>query len=122
MKFSRWLFRIAGIYGLLVLVPHYFMEEHISQDHPPPIGHAEFFYGFLGVAIAWQVGFLVIAHHPQRFRPMILPAVLEKFSFAAAAIVLFCQQRLAPPMFAAGMIDLVLGVLFLVAWRRLSAK
>jgi hypothetical protein len=93
MTFSRWVFRLAGIYGLILLVPHYFMESHLAHDDPAGLTHPEFFYGFLGVAIAWQVAFLIIAHNPVRFRPMIIPAIIEKFSFAAAVGVLFLQQR-----------------------------
>ena len=61
MKFSRWLFRIAGIYGLIVLVPQYFLESKIGEQTPPAITHPEYFYGFVGVGIAWQIAFLIIA-------------------------------------------------------------
>jgi hypothetical protein len=122
MKFSRWLFRIAGIYGLIVLVPQYFLEGKIGEQTPPAITHPEFFYGFLGVAIVWQIAFLIIAQDPMQFRAMIIPSVLEKFSFGIAAIVLFYQERIPPMVFGAGMVDLLLGALFVVAWRRLSAR
>jgi hypothetical protein len=122
MNFSRWLFRIAGIYGLIVLVPQYFLETKIGEQNPPAVTHPEFFYGFLGVAIAWQIAFLIISQDPIRFRTMIIPSVVEKFSFGIAAIVLFAQQRLPGMILAAGMVDLILGVLFLVAWRRLAAQ
>ncbi|HEY2828419.1 MAG TPA: hypothetical protein VGJ04_12530 [Pirellulales bacterium] len=113
MNFSRWLFRIAGIYGLIVLVPQYFLETKIGEQNPPAVTHPEFFYGFLGVAIAWQIAFLIISQDPIRFRTMIIPSVVEKFSFGIAAIVLFAQQRLPGMILAAGMVDLILGVLFL---------
>ncbi len=122
MKFSRWLFRLAGIYGLIVLVPQYFMKQMVGEQNPPAITHPEFFYGFIGVGIAWQIAFLIIAQDPVRFRPMIIPSVLEKFSFGIAAIVLFCQQRLPTMLLGAAIIDLVLGVLFIVAWRRLARE
>lgn len=119
MAFSRWLFRIAGIYGLIVLVPQYFLESKIGEQAPPAITHTEYFYGFVGVGIAWQIAFLIIAQDPIRFRPMIIPGVVEKFSFGISAIVLYFQQRLPPMLLGAAAIDLILGVLFLVAWRRL---
>ena len=122
MAFSRWLFRIAGIYGLIVLVPQYFLESKIGEQTPPAITHTEYFYGFVGVGIAWQIAFLIIAQDPIRFRPMIIPSVVEKFSFGIAAIVLYFQQRLPPMLLGAAAIDLVLGVLFLVAWRRLARE
>ena len=118
MIFARRTFLIAGIYGLLALLPMYFLEGRIGRDAPPPITHPEFFYGFLGVAVAWQVAFLVIARDPVRFRPLMLPAVLEKASFGLPAIALWLGGRLAAPMLAAGLIDLALGILFVVAFLR----
>ncbi len=117
MKFTRTVFQIAGIYGLIVLVPQFFLERQTGEMNPPAITHPEFFYGFLGVAVAWQVGFLIIARDPLRYRPLFVAAMIEKFSFAIATAVLFFQQRLAASMFVAGMIDLILGILFVVAWR-----
>jgi hypothetical protein len=58
MKFARRLFLIAGIYGVLVLAPQYFLEAKTGRDFPPPITHLEHYYGFIGVALAWQVFFL----------------------------------------------------------------
>ncbi len=122
MKFSRWVFRIAGVYGLMVLVPHYFLESHIAAEAREQFTHPEFFYGFLGIGIAWQIAFLIIAHDPLKFRAMMIPSVLEKFSFAGAVTVLYLQHRIAVEMFAAGMVDLLLGVLFIVAWLRLARE
>ncbi len=121
MKFARWVFWIAGVYGLIVLTPHYFMEDELAKHHPPAITHPEFFYGFIGVGIAWQIAFLMIGGNPARFRPMMLAGIVEKFSFAAATTVLFLNDRLIAPMFAAGLIDGSLGILFLIAWWRLRS-
>src|SRR6185503_235028 len=93
MTFARRVFLIAGIYGLIVLVPQYFLEAKTGRDFPPAITHPEFFYGFIGVAAAWQVAFLIIARDPVRYRLMMIPAMLEKLSFGIAAIVLFLQER-----------------------------
>ena len=120
MRFARWVFRIAGIYGLFVLVPQYFLEERIGRDDPPPITHPEHFYAFLGVAVAWQVAFLVIAQDPVRYRPMMIPAILEKAGFAIAAPVLFAQQRISGVVLGFGILDLMWGILFVVAFCRTS--
>lgn len=120
MKFAKYTFLIAGIYGLLVLVPQYFLEAEIGVDSPPPITHPEYFYGFVGVAIAFQLVFLIISRDPVRYRMMILPSIVEKFSFAIATAVLFTTGRLEAQMFAAGMIDLMLGILFVVSWLKTS--
>ena len=120
--FARWLFRLAGIYGLLVLLPQYFLENRVGVDHPPAITHPEYFYGFIGVGVAWQVAFLVIGQDPQRYRMLILPAILEKATFGIAAIVLFAQQRLSSPILIFAIIDLMLCVLFLAAFWQLGRQ
>ena len=43
MRFSKWLFAIAGIYGIIVLAPQYLMEHQIGVDYPPLISHPEYF-------------------------------------------------------------------------------
>jgi hypothetical protein len=118
MLFARRAFLIAGIYGLVVLLPHYFLENYIGRDQPPAITHPEFFYGFVGVASVWQVAFLIIARDPVRYRLIMIPSMLEKVSFGVAAIVLYAEGRLAPAMLLAGILDLAWAALFLVAYRR----
>ena len=117
MTFARRVFFIAAIYGVLVLVPQYFMEERIGRDFPPPITHPEHFYGFIGVALAWQLLFFIIARDPVRYRAAMLPAIVEKLAFGVPAIVLFEQARVPAPVLGAGVIDLVLATLFAIAWR-----
>ncbi|HEX5732076.1 MAG TPA: hypothetical protein VF131_04495 [Blastocatellia bacterium] len=116
MRFAKLVFLIAGIYGLVVMLPQYFLEEKTGRDFPPPITHPEYYYGFIGVVVAWQVLFLFLARDPARYRVMMIPAILEKASFAIAVIVLFSQGRVAPVMLGFAMIDLVLGALFVVAY------
>lgn len=96
MTFARRVFFLAGIYGLLALSPMYFLEERLGRDFPPPVTHPEHFYGFVGVALAWQLAFLVIARDPRRYRLMMLPSILEKLSFGGAVWVLFLQERVSP--------------------------
>jgi hypothetical protein len=120
MQFARRVFHIAGIYGLVVLLPQYFLEERLGQDYPPPINHPEHFYGFIGVATAWQVAFLIIARDPVRYRLMMLPGILEKLSFGVAALVLLAQGRLARTVVAFGVLDLIWAVLF--AWAYLKTR
>lgn len=121
MKFAKIVFWLAFIYGILMITPLYFLFETIGRQNPPAITHPGFYYGFAGSALAWQFAFLLIARDPIRFRPMMIPSVLEKFSFAAAMAVLYLQGRMHPSDLALGGIDALLGVLFLFSFFRTSA-
>jgi hypothetical protein len=122
MTFARRVFRIAGIYGLLVVGPQYFLETKTSQDYPPAITHPEFYYGFVGVVIAFQVVFLLIATDPVRYRPMMIAAILEKAGFAIAMPILYFQHRIPGLVAGFSMVDLLLGILFAVAYVKTPAS
>ncbi len=122
MKFAKVVFRIAGIWGLLVLTPLYFMFNLIGQKDPPPITHPGFFYGFVGAALAWQIVFLVIATGPARYRPLMIPSVFEKFSYGIAVVVLVVQGRMRSSDLAFGIVDLLLGVLFVIAYLKTPSR
>jgi hypothetical protein len=118
MKFARWVFLVAGIYGLAVLLPQYFLQARVDRDYPPPITHLEYFYGFVGVGLAWQITFLIIARDPVRFRPIMIGGILEKFSFGIPGHFLAFHGMAPSPVGWFAAIDLLLAVLFAVAfWR-----
>jgi len=118
MKFAKIVFWVAGIWGLLVLTPLYFMFDLIGRNDPPPITHPGFFYGFVGAALSWQVAFLFIATDPVRNRPLMIPSVLEKVTYAAAVATLVLQGRMHRSDLVFAGTDLLLGVLFVVAFFR----
>lgn len=118
MKFAKVVFWVAGIWGILVLTPLYFMFDVIGRQDPPPITHPAFYYGFVGVGLAWQIAFLIIASNPVRFRPLMIAGMAEKFSYAAALIVLYLQRRLHASDLTFGVVDLLFGVLFVLAFLR----
>lgn len=120
MKFARRVLLIAGVYGLLVIVPAFFLEGRVGRDFPPPITHPEYYYGFLGVTLAWQVLFLFMAFDPLRYRLLLIPAVLEKVSFGVAAIALLAQQRIPLATFAVSLVDWVFAVLFIACFAKLA--
>jgi hypothetical protein len=121
-RFARTVFTGAGIYGLIVMAPQYFLAERIGRDTPPPITHQEYFYGFIGLAVAWQFVFLIIGRDPERFRPLMLAAVLEKLAFGVPAMILYAQGRLPGSVLFFGLLDLTLGALFVAAWRATGAR
>src|SRR5262245_30101088 len=118
MAFARRVFFAAGVYGLLVMTPQLFLEGRTSRDFPPAITHPEFYYGFVGTVIAWQVAFLVIARDPVRYRPFMPVALIEKAAFGAAVPVLYLLGRVPAVLLIFAAIDVGLGVLFVESWRR----
>lgn len=122
MRFAKIVFRAAGIWGVLIITPLYFMFALIGQKDPPPITHPGFFYGFVGTALAWQIAFLFIASDPLRYRPLMIPSIFEKFSYSFAVIILVLQARMRFSDLVFAGTDLLLGVLFLVAYFRTRAR
>ncbi|HZI17854.1 MAG TPA: hypothetical protein VEY09_04595 [Pyrinomonadaceae bacterium] len=116
MRFARLTFLVAGLYGLAALLPQYFLLEKNNRDYPPPVNHPEYYYGFVGLAVAWQFVFLVISRDPSRYRPLMVPAVLEKLAWGVPVVVLFAQGRLAAPVLLTGLIDLTLCALFVASY------
>jgi len=116
MRFAKIVFWVAGIWGLLVVSPLYFMFGAIGRMDPPAITHPGFYYGFVGCALAWQVAFVVIASDPQRFRPMMIPSVLEKFAYGPMIALLVVQGRSNPRDLVFAATDTILGILFVAAF------
>ena len=122
MKFAKVVFWVAGIWGLLVITPLYFLFDVIGQKDPPAITHPGFYYGFVGCALAWQIAFLIIGADPVRMRPMMVPSMVEKFTYCTAVVVLVMEGRTNPRDLVFAATDLLLGVLFVVAWVRTGGK
>ena len=118
MKFARLVFRIAGVWGIVLLAPLYFIFDLIGTNDPPPITHPGFYYGFVGVALAWQIAFFIIARDPMRFRPMMIPSIVEKTAYGGAMAALYLQGRVQPQDLVFGAIDLLFAALFVVAYVR----
>jgi hypothetical protein len=111
MKFARTVYRIAAIYGILVLLPLYFV---IADDEL----HPDFAYGFVGLALVWQLAFLLIASDPIRYRPLMLVTLAEKVVYTIPAVILFCLGRVGTVTLAPALVDPILGIFFFAAYRR----
>jgi hypothetical protein len=118
MRLAKWVYWLAGITGVLMVIPPFFLEGQFGQDEPPPVNHPEFYYGFFGVTLAWQFMFLVIGSDPVRFRRAMLPAMLEKAGFAIAIPVLYTLGRVNLTWVGFASMDATWLVLFLVAYLR----
>jgi hypothetical protein len=118
MTFPRVVFLAAGVWGLVVLPPLYFLVDVTGRHYAAPADYPHFFYGFLSVALAWQFAFLVIGSNPARFRPLMIPGMLEKFGHVAGVVVLYGQGRLSAADATAAVPDALLGLLFVAAFVR----
>lgn len=116
MRFARAVFIIAGIWGIAVLTPFYWLVDVTGRRYSPPMEYPHFFYGFFDITMAWQIAFLVIGSNPARFRPLMIPSIIEKFSYVATLAILYAHRRISWPDAQAAFPDLVLGVLFVAAF------
>ncbi len=120
--FASRIFWIAALYGFVAIIPQFFLEDKTGRDFPPAITHPEFFYGFLGVAFAWQVAFVLIARDPIRYRPMMIPSAMEKIAFGIAGVLLYATGRAGWMPLSAGVVDLIFSSLFLIAYGKTPKK
>lgn len=120
MNFAKRVFFWSGVYGVVTLLPMYFLEQRIGIEFPPATNHPEQYYAFIGVALAWQLAFLLIASDVSRYRPLMLPAMAEKFLSAGSAIWLFALSRIDAITLTPFLIDLFLGFLFATSYLRTS--
>jgi hypothetical protein len=121
MRFAKRVFTCAGVWGLVVLTPLYFGFDLVGRFYPPAITHPDFFYGFIGVAIAWQIGFLLIGRDPEGLHAMMIAAILEKFGYVFTLSVLYAQGSLRFGQFVVAIPDFVLGMLFVIAFLQVDA-
>jgi hypothetical protein len=117
MKGERHLHGIEGTHEITTIrLTTLRLFDFIGHQSPPAINHPEFYYGFAGVTLTWQVVFLLIARDPARYQVMIIPSVLEKFSYVLANLVLFVNQRMSASQALPSTTDLVLALLFIAAF------
>jgi hypothetical protein len=116
MKFARVVFVAAGIWGIVVLTPLYFLVDVTGRQYPTPAVYPHFFFGFVSVAIAWQIAFLLIGANPERFRLLMIPAILEKSGWVVTLAVLWAGSRISSLDAASAVPDALLGLLFVAAF------
>ena len=117
MKFARIVYWGAATYGILVLVPGFFLEAEFARLMLTPVNFPEFYYGFYASALVWQFAFIMIARNPARYRTLIAISIAEKAAFFVPCVWLWSIGRLAAsgPLLG-GLIDGVLMLLFAAAW------
>lgn len=110
MKFAKWTFLIAGIFGLLTTIPLAFAEKRMSVQQP------EFYYGFVFLDICFQIVYIFISTSPIRFRPIMIPSFLAKASGTIALTWLYLINRVSSQWIAIGAVDGLFAVLFLFGY------
>lgn len=118
MRFARVVFTLAGIWGLAVLAPLFFLVDISGRAYAAPTEYPHFFYGFVSVALSWQIAFLIIGRDPARFRPLMIPAILEKLGYVAILAALWFRGTIGAADAQAAVPDALLGLLFVVAFIR----
>jgi len=118
MRLARFVFIGAGIWGIAVLTPLYWLVDISGRHYTVPSDYPQFFYGFIGVAIAWQIAFLIIGSNPARFRTFMIPAMIEKFGYVATLLFLYSQSRISALDMQPAIPDGLLGLLFVAAFLR----
>ena len=121
MKFARVVFIGAGVWGIVVLTPLYGLVDLTGRVYSPPANYPHFFYGFLSVAMAWQIAFLVIGSNPARFWPLMIPCVIEKLGYVSTVAVLYAQARISTVDAQTALPDSLIGLLFIVALAKMRA-
>ena len=109
-------FGIAGTYGLAVLLPFYFLAPAVARATPGGLTHEEYYYGFIGSAVAFQFVYLTIARAPLRYRALMPVAVLAKLGFFVPVAILWHLARAPTPVMAFASVDLLLAAAFGWAW------
>ena len=116
MKFAKVVFVCAGIWGIGVLTPLYWLVDVSGRRYGVPTEYPQFYYGFLSVAMAWQIAFLIIGSNPARFRVLMIPGMLEKLGYVVGLTVLYQQARVTWADAQAAVPDFVLAILMMLAF------
>lgn len=116
MKFAKVVFVCAGIWGIGVLTPLYWLVDVSGRRYGVPTEYPQFYYGFLSVAMAWQIAFLIIGSNPARFRTLMIPGILEKLGYVVPLVLLYQQARVTWADAQAAVPDFALAILMMLAF------
>jgi hypothetical protein len=116
MNFPKLVFTWGGIFGLAMLTPMFFLESQMAAMGGP-ITRPENYYGCIGVAWAWQWVYLLIGRDPVRYRPIMPIGAMGKLIFVVITFGLAAAGRTPWNVALITASDLVIAILFLIAWR-----
>lgn len=122
MRFARSVFILAGLWGIAVLTPLFFLVDVTGRPYQAPNDYPHFYYGFLAVAMAWQLAFLVIGSNPIRYRVLMILAFIEKAGYVITTTLLYSRGRIPAADANTALPDALLLVLFVVAFVKTRAS
>ena len=64
----------------------------------------------------------VIGTDPARYRPLMIPSMIEKFGYVVLLAILYSQSRISTADAQAAIPDLILGTLFTIAFVKTRAS
>ncbi len=105
-------FRVAAIYGVIVLAPLYFAPV----PDPWRLTH----FGFIGTALVFQGMFWLISRDPVKYAALIPLGIMEKLVFGVPAVIFATLGRADPIAGVFGALDLFWAVMFTFVWWRMS--
>lgn len=115
MKFAKWVFILAAVWGFLTVPPLYLAEPLLVQRYGP-LTYPEWYYGMVGIILVFQLLYLLIGRDPARLRPVMPVAILGKLGFASTLWTLYGLGRTPLQTTLSATPDMVWVVLFAIAY------
>lgn len=113
VKLASRVFRVAAIYGVIVLAPLYLAPV----PDPWRLTH----FGFIGTALVFQGVFWLISRDPERYAALIPLGIMEKLVFGVPAVIFVAMGRADPIAGFFGGLDLFWAAMFAFVWLRMRS-
>ena len=115
MRFAKWTFTLAAIWGFLTVPPLYLAENALEARYGP-LTYPEWYYGMIAVILVCQLLYLLIGRDPVRLRPVMPVAILAKLGFASTLWTLWGLGRVPMQVVLSATPDMAWVVVFVVAY------
>ena len=115
MKLARWVFLIAGILGLIPVVPLVYTTMVKGETIPPDFASMGVFFSVsVFQYVCWQISYIILARDPVRFRSMMIPAFFVEITAPFNPFWLFLYGFKF--WISIAVVDILLAILFVVAF------
>lgn len=117
MVFAKRVFTWAAIFGFAMVAPLFAAEALVARIQHHPVADPHWYYGFAGVALGFQVIYLMIGRDPVRYRSLMPVCGLTKFGFGVIVWTLVGLGRTEPLFGVIATPDMLWAAAFLMAYR-----